>query len=311
MPIMVIGDLMVDRYVFGKVDRISPEAPVPVVEVVKEESRPGGAANVALNLHSMGAKPLVFGLTGQDEGGQLLVHMMKQIGMGTEGLVHSPKRRTTTKTRVIGYQQQVLRVDREDRHQMIDEEKKVLWEAIKKTIPTAKGIVLQDYDKGVFDPELIQFIIQEAQHHEVPVCVDPKFRHFTAYRGCDLFKPNLRELSIGLNQPINPQDLMQINKLVQLLRNQMPHKHTLVTLGPHGMLWVDPKGSTEHFPAHKRQIADVSGAGDTVIAVAALGMAAGISLPKSIALANLAGGQVIEQVGVVPVDKEKLQQEGN
>jgi len=297
---------MLDRYLWGKVSRISPEAPVPIVDVNKEENRLGGAANVALNLHALGARPILCGYVGEDEPGAELIRLVHLHGFPTELIQLSKDRRTTVKTRVLGNHQQVLRVDKEDRFGLNEQELERIKETLAPQLSKCGAVLFQDYDKGLLIPDLISWVISECKGHGIPVVVDPKFEHFFNYGACDLFKPNLKELNQGLNLRVASNNLPEIEAAISRLRAQMPHKQTLVTLGSNGMLLVDAENRIEHFPAHERAIADVSGAGDTVVSVVALGIAVGISLKEAVFYANLAGGLVCEEVGVVPIDPKKL-----
>ncbi len=304
--IMVIGDLMVDRYLWGQVNRISPEAPVPVVEIEREENRLGGAANVALNLKALGGNVVIAGLRGNDLMGEQLVGLMQEQGFDDQLIVALPQRRTTVKTRIIGNQQQILRVDKEDTF-VPDPATLFGWMGqVQAAISDCAAIVLQDYDKGTFWPEWITRIIRAAQGRGIPVLVDPKVRHFFAYTGCHLFKPNLRELRQGMGESVPKDDQAQLTILMHRLRKRMPHRETVITLGDQGMVLMDLEGQVHHLPAHKRQIADVSGAGDTVISVLALGLAGHVDSLQSARIANLAGGLVCEEVGVVPIRAERL-----
>ncbi|MEM7370582.1 MAG: bifunctional ADP-heptose synthase [Bacteroidota bacterium] len=304
--IMVIGDLMLDRYLWGKVERISPEAPVPVVDVYQEENRLGGAANVALNIHGMGAKPLLCGIVGEDVEGEALRTLAQQQGWATELILPSKERRTTVKVRVIGNQQQVLRVDKEDRHVLPEPNSRQLLDQVRECLPQCDAVVLQDYDKGLLATSLIQDLILLTNKHDIPILVDPKFRHFWAYEGCTLFKPNLKELKEGLGMNLRADNLPQLERAARQLRKRMPHRHTLITLGAGGMLWINPDETADYTPGHPRSVADVSGAGDTVIAMTALGMSVGLSPRQTAHYANLAGGLVCESVGVVPITPDLL-----
>ena len=309
LEVLVIGDLMLDRYLWGNVERISPEAPVPIVDIWKEESRLGGAANVALNVAALGAKPVLCGLVGEDGEGEKIMELVEEKGFSADLILTSPLRRTTVKSRVIGNQQQILRVDKEDRFPLYPEEQLPLVEELRKRVSGYDAIIFEDYDKHLLTSVLIQEVIQAAEKSDRPVMVDPKFNQFFDYAGCTLFKPNLKELNEGLGFRLDKDDYKGIHEAVLLLRERMPHDHTLVTLSENGMLLVDDPQRATHIPAHYRQIVDVSGAGDTVISVAALGLAAGLSSLEATQLANLAGGLVCEEVGVVPIQKERLLQE--
>ena len=309
LKILVIGDLMVDRYLWGSVERISPEAPVPIVDISKEENRLGGAANVALNIQAMGAQPVLCGVVGQDKDGETLKELAAKRQFQTDLIFSTTERRTTVKVRVIGNQQQVLRVDKEDRYGLSQSEKEVILPALLSRIPDFDAIVFEDYDKSMLSAGLIKEVIAVAQQHNIPTLVDPKFKQFWDYAGVTVFKPNMKELNEGLGLRLSKQDLEGITSAIKQLREKMPHAQTLITLSENGMLLVDEAFQTHHFPAHYRNITDVSGAGDTVIGVTATAMAAGISLPQAVAMANLAGGLVCEEVGVVPVDRARLMEE--
>ena len=306
--IMVLGDLMIDRYLWGRIDRISPEAPVPIVEVFQEENRLGGAANVALNLQALGAKVSLGGLVGEDQMGQLLIALTGEYGFEQELIMRDPFRPTTVKTRIIAQQQQVLRVDREERKEMIGEYQEAFLAIYYTQLEQCDAIILQDYDKGFLSRNLIRKIIRRANQLRIPVLVDPKFQHFLDFAGCTLFKPNLRELMHGLNVRLNDDTLSDVRKAILRLREKMPHRYSLVTMGAKGMLVLEKEG-WQYLPAKERRIADVSGAGDTVIAVLGMGLAAGIDMLPTAQIANLAGGLVCEEVGVVPIRPERLVKE--
>jgi D-glycero-beta-D-manno-heptose-7-phosphate kinase len=306
LRVLVVGDLMLDRYVWGKVSRISPEAPVPIVDVERVESRPGGAANVALNIAVMGAQVAVCGVVGNDDHGRTLLGHLRQDGFDT-GLVRSlPDRITTEKTRVIGNQQQVLRVDHEVRGTIPVAVAEELAAAIAERITDFDAVIFEDYDKGLLSPTLIAAVTQAANAAGIPTIVDPKYRNFLAYAGVTLFKPNMKELNEALGIRISNRDIPGISAAVHSLRARMPHAMTLITLSENGVVAIDAEGQHHHLPAHLRKIADVSGAGDTVVALMALTLAAGLPLPQAAAIANLGGGLVCEEVGVVPISPERL-----
>ncbi|WNJ17590.1 bifunctional ADP-heptose synthase [Pontibacter sp. G13] len=307
--VLVVGDLMLDRYLWGKVERISPEAPVPVVDIAREECRLGGAANVALNLRSLGATPTICGIVGQDSDGKQLIQLAEEAGFDTSLVHESIQRRTTTKTRVMGNQQQVLRVDNEDRFPLTHTETTAMLTQLLAAIPDFDGIILQDYDKCVLNPEMISRITHAARQADIPVMVDPKFVNFSQYQHCTLFKPNLKELAEGTGKRLDKRNLAGIQSAVEELRVAMPHPLTLVTLSENGMLLIDEALEAHHIPGHVCQIADVSGAGDTVIAVMALAMLSGLNTTEAAELANLSGSLVCEQLGVVPIKREQLRKE--
>lgn len=306
LRILVIGDLMMDRYLWGKVNRISPEAPVPIVDIHKEENRLGGAANVALNLHSMGAKPVLCGWIGKDDAGTQLLSLAESQGFDTQFILPHQKRRTTVKIRVIGNGQQVLRVDKEDNWPMTSEESQEIGKILQNRLEGFDAIVFQDYDKGALSPAFIQQVIEEGNSLGIPILVDPKFRHFWEFSGSTLFKPNLKELNEGGGHRLRGDDLPGLLSAVTRLREKMPHSLTLITLSEKGMLLVDESQQPHLIPAQQRNIADVSGAGDTVIGMVSLGLAAGLSPYEAAYYANVAGGLVCESVGVVPIDPQRF-----
>ena len=310
MHIMVIGDVMVDSYLWGKVERISPEAPVPVVTCTKRENRMGGAANVALNLSSLGAKVVMCAVTGSDEKALLLRQLMEQEGMPDGLLLSDTGRVTTTKTRVISGSQQLIRVDEEDVHFLDATMENVFIEKIITYLDRAKvdAIIFQDYDKGVITPRLIGEVVKKANQLHISTLVDPKRRNFAHYRSVSLFKPNFKEFLEGQKLEISRNSLAEIAEAGKSYLAKSGNKLLLLTLSDEGIFVTDGTKQSV-IPAHKRDIADVSGAGDTVISVAALCLAAGCDPALTAALANLAGGLVCEKLGVVPIDREIFLQE--
>lgn len=311
MNVLIIGDVMVDSYLWGSVSRISPEAPVPIVSVNKRENRLGGAANVGLNIKSMGANPILCSVVGDDLKGREFIELLEKEKLSTEGMILSHERITTTKFRVIGNKMQLLRVDEEVDFPISNEDSNLLVAKFESILSEKKidVIIFQDYDKGVISPELIKRITQKANEKGIPVTVDPKKRNFSSYTNVSLFKPNLKEISEGLNISVNPKDKSQIINAVELLKNQQSVDIVMVTLSEEGV-FVDYNANGEKgikiMPSQVRSIADVSGAGDTVISVASLCMAAQLD-PESMAdISNRAGGLVCEEAGVVPVNKEIL-----
>ncbi len=307
--ILVIGDVMIDRYLSGQVNRISPEAPVPVVHVRGSEDRLGGAANVALNIHALGGVPLLCSVVGNDEDGQLLQALLPANGIISTGLVTSNARCTTVKTRILGNHQQMLRLDKEDSFDLDGTETERLLARVAELFDQYPigAMVLQDYNKGVLTAQIIPALIALANKNGVPVAVDPKKNNFFAYENVALFKPNLKEVRDSLPFSVAP-ELESLQYASDHLRGLLDHQWTMITLSERG-IFLDTNGKGQIFPTQQRKVADVSGAGDTVISVAALGLAAGLS-PSDIALlSNLAGGQVCEVPGVVPVDRALLWQE--
>lgn len=306
LQILVIGDLMVDQYLWGKMDRISPEAPVPIVDIQQRERRLGGAANAALNLQALGAKSFLCGVIGSDIQGEFLLQSGREQGLDMSLVMTQVARKTTQKTRIICSGQQVLRVDDEVRDQIPDHLADPIWDLLAPRLHTFDGIVFSDYDKGFLSKSLIQKIIQAANAAGIPTMVDPKFRNFWAYEGCTLFKPNLKELNEGLGSSLQKNDFKAIEHAIKQLQDRMPHQDSLITLSEYGILLVEKTGRIQHFPAYRREIVDVSGAGDAVMAVAALGIAGGFSVAEAAQLANIAGGLVCEEVGVSPILPERL-----
>jgi rfaE bifunctional protein kinase chain/domain len=304
--ILVLGDLMLDQYLWGNMERISPEAPVPVVDVWGREQRLGGAANAALNAQALGAKVTLCGVVGADPSGEHFIQLADEIGLDIRFIRTDGERKTTTKTRIICAGQQVLRVDEEDRDPIHPELSQQLLAALTTDIGQWDAIIFSDYDKGFLDRELIQGVIQAARKHGISTTVDPKFRNFFHYSGCSLFKPNLKELNAALSLQLSKTDQAGIIAALERLQQIMPHEHSLITLSEQGMLLQEAGSPAVHFPAHRRQVVDVSGAGDTVSSVAALGIQAGLGPVEAARLANLAGGLVCEQVGVVPIAPEAL-----
>ncbi len=310
--ILVIGDVMVDSYLWGRVDRISPEAPVPVVALHYRENRMGGAANVALNVQSMGAKPLLCATIGDDESGDNFLKLMKKQHLDTSAIVTVPGRITTTKHRVIGNNMQMLRVDHETDHELDESLTHNLFSTIEQLVAKKQvdAILFEDYDKGVITPLLINKVVTLSRNQNIPVVVDPKKRNFMNYKGVTLLKPNLKELREGLKIDQSIDTTEQLASQVQLLQQKLGVKMVLTTLSEKGVFYSEETGNHQYengsVQAHIRSIADVSGAGDTVISIVAMCLAADCSLAFTSALANLSGGLVCEKVGVVPVNKQEL-----
>lgn len=308
LNVLIIGDVMLDSYIWGAVERISPEAPVPIVNVKKKDFRLGGAGNVALNISSLGAKPILVALMGDDDDGKKLLQRLQEGGISQEGMVTSLHRPTTVKTRIIASHQHVVRVDEELDKVVNAEEERLLWDRIQKLLPQCQVVVFEDYDKGVLNASLIQKTVALAKSKNIPTVVDPKKRNFLDYKGVTLFKPNLKELREGLKIEVSSGNQAQVEAAVTMLKEKLSAEGVMVTLSEHGV-YIDWQNQKVKLAAHKREIADVSGAGDTVVSIAALCVALKAS-PKMVAeLSNLGGGLVCQHVGVVPIDKKELADE--
>lgn len=310
LKILVIGDVMVDSYIWGSVSRISPEAPVPVVLSDKKEKRLGGAANVALNVQALGATPIPCAIVGEDIDGEFFLNRLKERGIPSKGVIISSERETTVKERVLSGAHQLLRVDTETDKELTKLEQKSLLAHIKNLLPECDAVIFEDYDKGVINKTIISETISEANRLNIPTVVDPKKRNFLEYKGATLFKPNLKELKEGLEIECDPTDLESVQAGAKALQDALEAKMIMVTLSEHGV-FIKDNGDTHLIPAHIRQISDVSGAGDTVISIVACGLAAGLDAKRTAALANLGGGLVCEHIGVVPINKDDLVNEAD
>ncbi len=314
LNIMIIGDVMVDSYLWGKVERISPEAPIPIVALRKREHRLGGAANVAKNIRSMGANPILCSVIGTDDKGDLFLDLLKKEKINDAGIVRSTRRITTTKFRIFGNAYQMLRVDEEMDNDLVQGDFVTLIRVIDQIMTKVKVdcIVFQDYDKGVITAKLVTDIVKRAQDQGIPVAVDPKKKNFLAYRQATLVKPNLKELKDGLNLTTDLDDPKSVINAAQLLREKLDCQYVLATMSEKGIMMSFKDQMEEEnifIPAHMRMISDVSGAGDTVISVASMCLSLKRTPYEIAFISNLAGGLVCEEVGVVPISKEKLLKE--
>jgi rfaE bifunctional protein kinase chain/domain len=308
--ILVIGDVMIDAYCWGKVDRISPEAPVPVVAVNQWDYRLGGAANVALNATALEAKVAVCSVVGNDSNGKRCLDLFVENGIDTQALIESNDRPTTVKTRVIAAGHHLVRIDEEVTFALNDNEENQLLKAFNEAVHSFKPnvIVLEDYNKGVLTPKVIEEVINLAQSLNIPTTVDPKKDNFLSYQNCTLFKPNLKELREGLKMDVIPTQKDSLQSALDALNQALQSQMNMVTLSEHGIAIWDGNDLFQET-AHVRKIVDVSGAGDSVIAVASLALSAGASKDEIAQLSNLAGGLVCEKVGVVPITREMLYKE--
>ncbi|MCB2408272.1 bifunctional heptose 7-phosphate kinase/heptose 1-phosphate adenyltransferase [Hymenobacter lucidus] len=311
LTVLIVGDVMMDAYVWGKVARISPEAPVPVVNVSRTEQRLGGAANVALNVQALGATPLLCAVIGEDTGGDQLLELLRDKELSAAGIVRSAFRPTTVKQRILAAGQHLLRIDSEVETDLNADEARLLQQRYESLIDQADVVIFEDYDKGVLSAGSIAYFIDLARQRGIPTVVDPKKKNFLAYQHCTLFKPNLKELREGLKLEFGDTaaDQPEFEAAVQRLREVLQPEIVLVTLSERGVFSESEQSGRSYIPAHLRMISDVSGAGDTVISIAALCVALGLAPPVMAALANLGGGLVCEQVGVVPIEKQRLLEE--
>jgi D-glycero-beta-D-manno-heptose-7-phosphate kinase len=301
--IAVIGDVMIDKYIFGHVSRISPEYPVPVVDVTSESSRLGGAANVAVNIHSLGAETLLIGVTGDDAERRNLANLMWEHGLDPGMLVADSTRPTTCKTRILSQNHHITRVDYESRKPVDAGLEQQLLGMFMEIAESVDAVVLEDYNKGVLTPSLIASMIALCRDHDRPVLVDPKLKGFFSYGGSTVFKPNLSELAASLGVPVANTDT-DVEEACLMLLEKLYVESLVVTRSEKGMTVYD--GSFTHIPALSLDVADVSGAGDTVIGTLALGLASGLDLVTSTRIANLAANTVCQEVGAVPVRPDKL-----
>jgi rfaE bifunctional protein kinase chain/domain len=303
----VIGDVMLDTYMWGRTERISPEAPVPVVSLNKKEHRIGGAGNVALNCRSLGAQVTLLSVTGDDESAIVLERMFAEQRIDTSGMIRSKRRITTNKTRIISRNQQMMRLDEEITNDLDSEDEIALIGKIKAYIETHKPsiMIFEDYNKGVLTENVITSVIALCRKAGVITSVDPKRKNFFTYKGVDIFKPNLKEVKEGLNLLVDDVNEKLLRNIHNELNRIIDHQVSFITLSEKGV-YYQGNGKASLLPSHLRNIADVSGAGDTVIAVASLVYAASQNVHLMAEIANIAGGLVCEEVGTVAINKDKL-----
>jgi D-glycero-beta-D-manno-heptose-7-phosphate kinase len=307
LKVGVIGDVMLDTYMWGKVDRISPEAPVPVVSLDKKEYRIGGAGNVALNCQSLGAQVSILSVTGSDTEGVILEELFDSSNIDSSYLVKSNNRVTTNKTRIISRNQQMMRLDAEVIHDLVKNEEAELLKKIREYISSEDPdvIIFEDYNKGVLTERIIQETIELCKEAGIITAVDPKRKNFFSFRKADIFKPNLKEVKEGLNLLADEINLGQLQKIHKELNNLLHHQISFITLSEKGVFYQH-NTEAKLIPSHIRNVADVSGAGDTVIAVASLVYTRTKNARLMAEVANIAGGLVCEEVGTVAISKEKL-----
>jgi rfaE bifunctional protein kinase chain/domain len=305
--VMIIGDLMLDHYLIGGVERISPEAPVPVVQVKDESYLLGGAGNVARNIADLGGKPLLIGAVGRDRNGEVLEDLCGQAGLSTR-LIQDKERPTTVKTRIIAHNQQVVRVDQERIGPLSPAEMDTLFVILEENLPDYPVIILSDYGKGFISREFMDRFMPMVQGRSTPplVLVDPKTVNYDLYQGVDLLTPNTKEASEGANLPVS--DRESIIAAGRAIFRRLGCRNLLITLGPDGMALFEGQDSIRHIPTFARKVFDVTGAGDTVIATTALALAAGMDLLTACTLANYAAGVVVAQVGAATATPDDLKE---
>jgi rfaE bifunctional protein kinase chain/domain len=304
---LVVGDVMLDHYVWGSVSRISPEAPVPVVSVTKENVLLGAATNVVNNIHSLGGQVGICGVIGHDDAGRQLVHMLRGKGIHTEGLIVEEGRPTTIKTRVIAHSQQVVRFDRETKTGIEPDTHRRIFDYVRERVRNGlDAVILSDYCKGVVTKDLVRDIVKLARKNDVIVSVDPKVNHFGMYRGVTILTPNTKEASIGSKLDI--EDDASLLKVGRLLLKRLTCDAVLITRGEHGMSLFERSGRITHIPTVAQEVFDVTGAGDTVISVLTLAMAARAGIVDAARISNYAAGIVVGVVGTATVKPEELKQ---
>jgi D-glycero-beta-D-manno-heptose-7-phosphate kinase len=305
LRILVIGDLMLDEFIYGRVSRISPEAPVPVVHVEKQTGYPGGAANVARNLAALGVHAELGGGVGRDEAADKLLSLLRHGKIGTTGIARFRSYPTIVKTRVLARQQQVVRVDREEPNRLTPRDRAVILRKALRLLPKCHALILEDYGKGLFDQAFADQLLAAAHKHGVPAAVDPNVHNPLDWRGATLVKPNRLEAfgALGLPDSQNAEDWISVGE--ELLVN-WACQHLLLTLGEHGMILFQPGHKPHRIPSRAREVYDVSGAGDTAISLLAAGLAAGLSGRESAELANLAAGIVVGKLGTATVTPPEI-----
>lgn len=302
--ILVIGDVMLDHYVWGKVERISPEAPVPVLQAINEEYRLGGAANVALNLRALGAEAILYGISGADQSGDILRERLNLAGISDANIFRDDQRRTTLKTRMSSVNQQVLRIDYEDLADISSDLEQEIAKRLEETIPGVDGIIIEDYNKGLLTQSLIRMIISTATEAGIPVAVDPKQKNFFEYHGVDIFKPNYQEMQKNLGQ--NFADQAEFELKARELKERMNCAQLVVTRGAKGLYIFDGQPEPRHIPTFAREVYDVSGAGDTVISALMLAYTSGCGIYEAAIIANHAAGVVCGKQGTACVSPEEI-----
>ncbi len=304
VKILIVGDLILDEFVWGDTSRISPEAPVPVVLVERESLMPGGAANVANNICALGAKAYLVGAIGRDEHGRRLEKILKDKGVDLEGVVSDSERPTTLKTRVVARHQQIVRIDRERTSPLSEPVNKDMLDYIKEKIKEVDGVIIEDYGKGVITPRLLREIVPLAKRHSKIITVDPKEEHSLYYKGTTAITPNRKEAEAMAG--IKATDDESLNRLGKALLRKLKLKAAVITLGEHGMRVFERGGKVTHIPTVAQEVFDVSGAGDTVIATFTVSLGAGARMIEAAHISNFAGGIVVGKVGVATTSQAEL-----
>jgi rfaE bifunctional protein kinase chain/domain len=302
--ILILGDLMLDEYLWGDVKRISPEAPVQVVDIQRETVAPGGACNVAINVASLEGQVFLGGVIGQDPAGGRLRNELEKLGVDTTGMLDDPARSTITKTRLVARSQQIVRYDRDVRTPLGRELQGRLLEWVEATLPNVGLCIFSDYAKGISTPAFLEEFMALASSQQKPVLVDPKGNGFQKYRGAALITPNLQELEIAAGMEVNTEE--ELKAAYRIIQDRLPGTDILIKMGAHGMTLFSPSGESFHVEADARQVFDVTGAGDTVIATFAMALAAGAELEECTRLANQAAGIVVGKVGTASITADEL-----
>lgn len=307
--VLIIGDLMLDRYLYGNIARISPEAPVPVLEKVNVDNKPGGAANVALNIKSLGSVPFLFGITGNDVPGKTLRDLLTREGIDIKNIITVNDRPTTVKTRIMASGQHVLRIDEEISDDLNDDIQEVLKNKFDILINEVKidAVIFQDYNKGLLNENIINHIISKCKKKSIFTAVDPKFKNFLSYKNVAFFKPNLKEISAIINQPVSP-EIENLNFVAKNLKEKLNFENLFITLGEKGIYYFSDNKS-EIIPTKKKNVVDVSGAGDVVISAATLFFLSDLEIENIAEISNIAGGLACDSLGVATVSKSQLMNE--
>jgi D-beta-D-heptose 7-phosphate kinase/D-beta-D-heptose 1-phosphate adenosyltransferase len=303
--VLVIGDIMLDRFIWGNVNRISPEAPIPIVQVNHESEMPGGAANVATNISALKGQAYVCGLVGQDTWGINLIQELNSHNINTSTIIQDPDRTTTVKDRIIAQNQQIVRIDREDTHDISPQQLITLKNILQDILPKMNLVIIEDYGKGLISADLIQHIISLAHKHDVKVAVDPKEKHFDFYKDVSVITPNHHEAEKATGITIT--DNLSLNACGNKLLHDLNCVAVLLTRGEQGMSLFQQSKAPHHISTIAKEVYDVSGAGDTVIATFSLALASGASLEEAAFLSNIAGGIVVGKLGVGTVTPAELE----